>query len=73
MILDENIKLTFIIFVAICFILYYFKPHYFFHKNGDFKAFGLSKDKTIFPFWLTTLFIGFMVYYIILLKDKDYL
>lgn len=71
--LDYNIKFTFILFTIYCFIIFYLKPSCMFHENGNFKDFGLTKDKTIYPFWLSSLLFGFLIYYIILLKEKDYL
>ena len=32
-----------------------------FHKNGEFKQFGVGKDKTIYPFWLVTIVIGVLM------------
>ena len=41
---DDNIKITLIIFVIICFAIYYFKTQsIMFDKDRTFKQFGLTK------------------------------
>ena len=70
---DDNIKMTLIIFVIICFAIYYFKPSIMFDENKTFKQFGLTKDKTIYPFWLVLLVIGIIVYLCIIIKNNDFI
>ena len=70
---DNNIKIAIIIFVSLSFGIYYMKPDPIFHSDGSFKQFGLTRDKTIYPFWLITLIIGIITYLIIIIKNNDYI
>ena len=36
---DNNIKLTLIIYVTICFAIYYIRPPFIFDSKGNFKQF----------------------------------
>ena len=51
----NDIKLAIIGFAIVCFGLYTLKPSFMFHNDNSFKQFGLTRDKTIYPFWLVTL------------------
>ena len=70
---DDNIKMTLIAFVVICFTIYYMKPPFMFHNDNSFKQFGLTRDKTIYPFWLVTLIIGIIIYLCIIIRNNDYI
>ena len=70
---DDNIKMAVIAFVVICFAIYYMKPFFMFHNDNSFKQFGLTKDKTIYPFWLVTLIIGIIIYLCIIIRNNDYI
>lgn len=70
---DDNIKMTLIAFVVICFTIYYTKPPFMFHNDNSFKQFGLTRDKTIYPFWLVTLIIGIIIYLCIIIRNNDYI
>ena len=70
---DDNSKMTLIGFVAICFAIYYMKPPFMFHNDNSFKQFGLTRDKTIYPFWLVTLIIGIIIYLCIIIRNNDYI
>ena len=70
---DNNIKMTIIAFVAICFGIFYMKPAPIFNRDGTFKQFGLTRDKTIYPFWLVSLIIGIIIYLVIIIKNNDYI
>ena len=72
MYLDNNIKYIFCVYIIICLILYYIKPSFMFNKN-EFKQFGVTKDKTIFPFWLVSIIITYILYFVMLLKCEDYI
>jgi hypothetical protein len=73
--LDKHIKLTLLIYIGICGILYYFKPSLMFRKDGSFKQFSIGNkyESTIFPYWLVCTFMGFMAYYVIIVCNSDYL
>ena len=70
---DDNIKMAVIAFVVICFAIYYMKPSFMFHNDNSFKQFGLTKNKTIYPFWLVCIIMGLIVYLLIILKYNDYI
>lgn len=70
---DNNIKLTLILYVSICFIIYYLKPPFIFDEKGDFKQFGLTRDKTTYPFWLVGLTIGIVLYLLIIIRNNDFI
>ena len=69
---DDNIKMTLIGFVAICFAIYYMKPPFMFHNDNSFKQFGLTRDKTIYPFWLVTTAFSLMVYLFLIVKKDEF-
>ena len=70
---DKNIKVTLIAFILICLSIFYLKPKIMFNNEGSFKQFGLTKEKTIYPFWLVCIITGLIVYLLIILKYNDYI
>ena len=60
---SNNLKITIVVYLVACFLLYETKPDFMFSKDGQMKHFGLHKDETIFPYWLVTTMIGFSFYY----------
>ena len=71
--LDKNIKITIICYTLFSIFLYNLRLPIMFHNNGEFKCFGLGKNKTIYPFWLVTLLFGLFVHFVVLIKNTDYL
>lgn len=71
--LDNNIKITIIIYTLFCIFLYNLKLPMMFDNNGNFKSFGLSPEKTIYPFWLITLVFGIFTYFVLIIKNNNYL
>ena len=69
----NDIKMVIIFFVIICFGLYTLKPSFMFKEDNSFKQFGLTRDKTIYPFWLVTLLMGIIIYLCIIVKNNDYI
>ena len=70
---DDNIKITLIIFVIICFAIYYFKPNIMFDRDRTFKQFGLTKNKTIYPYWLVLLVIGIIIYLCVIIRNDEFI
>ena len=70
---DINVKMTLIIFILLSITIYYYKPSIMFNQDGSFKQFGLTKDKTIYPFWLTCLLLGIITYLVIIIKNNEYI
>jgi hypothetical protein len=60
--IDSILQTTILLYIIICIFIYQIKPSFMFHKDGEFKQFGVGKDKTIYPFWLVTLIIGILIY-----------
>lgn len=73
--LDKHIRLTIFIIICISVSVFYIKPSLMFTDTGDFKHFGVGdkRHKTIFPFWFVMTTIGFMVYYVMITCNSDYL
>ena len=71
--LDKNIKISIICYTLFSIFLYNLRLPIMFHDDGEFKGFGLGKNKTIYPFWLVTLLFGLLVHFIVLIKNTDYL
>lgn len=70
---DNNIKLTIIAYTLFSVFLYNLKLPLMFHEDGQFKSFGITSNKTIYPFWLVTLMFGIFVYYIFIILNENYL
>ena len=70
---NNDIKMTIIGFAIVCFALYSIKPQFMFDSDNSFKQFGLTRDKTIYPFWLVTLLSGIIIYLCIIVKNNDYI
>ena len=69
---DKNIKITIICYTLFSLFLYNLKLPIMFNNN-EFKSFGLTSYKTIYPFWLVTLTFGLLVYYLLIIKNNNYL
>jgi hypothetical protein len=70
---NNDIKISVIGFILLCFGLYTLKPSFMFNRDNSFKQFGLTRDKTIYPFWLVTLLTGIIIYLCIIVKNNDYI
>lgn len=66
---------TIIVYCMLCGFLFSIKPRIMFDNTGNFKSFGLNKNKneTIFPFWLVTLNFGLLTYYIQIINQSNIL
>ena len=73
--MDKYIRFTLMLYIGLSLVIYYLKPSLMFKKDGTFKHFSLNnkENNTIFPFWLVTTFMGFMIYYIMITCNHDYL
>ena len=70
---DSNLVLAILIYLGSCFVLYNYKHENIFDESGNFKSFGLSKDETVFPYWLVTSMIGISSYYFLVIRKQDYI
>ena len=71
---DKNIKITIICYTLFSLFLYNLKlPIMFNNNNNEFKSFGLTSEKTIYPFWLVILIFGLLIYYLLIIKNNNYL
>ena len=48
--IDDNMTKVLVFYVASCYVLYKIKPDIMFTKDGQFKPFGVGKEKSI-QFW----------------------
>ena len=71
--LDSNLVTSIIIYLSSCYALYNYKHNKMFDERGNFRSFGLSKDETVFPYWLVTTLIGLSSYYFLIIKGDDLL
>lgn len=47
--------------------LIYFKPSVMFYEDGSLREFGVGyKNKTIFPLWIISIFLGIWCYLLVL-------
>ena len=70
--IDSKLQTVLVIFLIINALIYYYKPEICFNNDGSFKAFGSGKDKTIFPFWLITLFTSLLIYVYMCVQKDDF-
>ena len=64
MIFNDRFKYALILYIGIVVIFIILKPKFLFKKNGEFKQFGVGKNKTVLPFWLIILVSIIISYYI---------
>ena len=64
MIFNNRVKYTLLIYLVVVMIIIITRPKFMFKKNGEFKAFGIGKNKTVFPFWLIIFVSIIIAYYI---------
>ena len=64
MIFNNRVKYTLLIYLVVVMIIIIIRPKFMFKKNGEFKPFGIGKNKTIFPFWLIIFVSIIIAYYI---------
>ena len=70
--IDDNMKKVLAIYLLSCFALYKMKLDSMFDKGGNFKQFGVGKDKTVTPYWLVSLVIGLVGYLYVTIKSDDF-
>ena len=70
--LDSNLRCSLSLYIFFCIFIYLVKPSFIFDENNNFKDFGLSDDKTIYPFWLITSIFGLFIHYGVLLLNTNY-
>ena len=61
----DTTKLSIIIYLAGCMILYELKLPIMFHVDGSMKKFGLQQNETVFPYWLVITLVGLTSYYLL--------
>jgi len=70
---DENLVMTLIFYLGLCYVLYMHKHPIMFDEDGNFKCFGLNKNETVFPYWLVVTIVGLFIYTYLVIREKDYL
>jgi hypothetical protein len=71
-IIDNNIRITIVIYVFIMLTVIYFKPSLSYDENGNLKQFGIrdNKSNTIFPLWIIAIITAVFSYYLVLFVTK---
>ena len=64
MIFNNRVKYALALYLGFITCILLLKPKFLFKSNGEFKAFGTGKDKTIFPFWMLILITIIISYYL---------
>jgi hypothetical protein len=68
-----KLQVSIILFLILFFTVQYFKPPFLYDKDGSIKQFGLGYSrKTIFPVWLFSIYLGILVYVLVLIFVKYY-
>lgn len=68
-----KLQVSIILFLILFFTVQYFKPPFLYDKDGSIKQFGLGySKKTIFPVWLFSIYLGILVYVLVLIFVKYY-
>lgn len=71
--IDDNMTKVLVFYVASCYVLYKIKPDIMFTKDGQFKPFGVGKEKTIAPYWLVSLLMGLAAYLFLKVKSDAFI
>ena len=64
MIFNNRVKYTLLIYLVVVMIIIITRPKFMFKTNGEFKPFGIGKNKTVFPFWFISFVSIVIAYYI---------
>lgn len=64
----NNITLfSIILYLGLFLLINYMKPNIMYNPDGSIRNFGIgSKQKTVLPIWLITIFIAILSYFFIL-------
>jgi hypothetical protein len=66
-----KLHLSIILFLALFWILQFFKPPFLYESDGSLRQFGIGyKNKTLFPIWLFSIYLGIICYLFILIAIK---
>lgn len=71
--INKNITKTIMFCLFISYALYSAKPKFAFDDENNFKKFGLSKEETIYPFWLIITISSFIFYAGCLINNGNYI
>lgn len=71
--INKNITKTIMFCLFISYSIYSIKPDIVFDDKNDFKKFGLSKEETIYPFWLIITVASFIFYSGCLINNGNYI
>ena len=64
MIFNNRVKYALALYLGFITCILILKPKFLIKPNGEFKAFGTGRDKTVFPFWLIILVTIIISYYL---------
>jgi hypothetical protein len=59
----NRISVSITLFIAILFLIHYFKPNFIYNNDGSFMQLGVGySNKTIFPIWLIVIIVALLSY-----------
>lgn len=71
--ISKNTTNTIMFCLFISYAIYSVKPSFIFDDKNNFKKFGLSKEETIYPFWLVITVASFIFYSGCLINNGNYI
>jgi len=70
--ITNTLKISVLIYLGACMLLYEMKPPVMFLPDGTMKKFGLRENESVFPYWLVTTIIGITSYYLQICYEGKY-
>lgn len=66
-----KLHISIILFLVIFWFLQFFKPSFLYEPDGSLRQFGIGyKNKTLFPIWLFSIYLGIICYLLVLIFVK---
>lgn len=66
-----KLHLSIILFLVVFWFLQFFKPPFLYESDGSLRQFGIGyKNKTLFPIWLFSIYLGIICYLFVLIAIK---
>jgi hypothetical protein len=66
-----KLHLSIILFLCVFWFLQFFKPPFLYESDGSLRQFGIGyKNKTLFPIWLFSIYLGIICYLFVLIAIK---
>lgn len=66
-----KLHISIVLFLVIFCFLQFFKPSFLYESDGSLRQFGIGyKNKTLFPIWLFSIYLGIVCYLFVLIFIK---